>query len=198
MKPFLILAVVLAAGTAFGQSAGCVLSSNPYAPNSTSNPYSPCGSRYSPESINNPYGVYGSRYSPYSPNNPYAVQAPLMVPNDGSTVVEQPVEQTRPRSYPRTTNGNDWLQADSPPTPSHLYTHEDMERYVMVVNLHEQSGSEQESEPYGRDYPAAIDHSVGSRRRRLGFFLGFGLSPPLALAASKHKTPLNCTAGRDR
>jgi hypothetical protein len=31
----------------------------------------------------------------------------------------------------------------------------------MVINLHEQSESEQESEPYGGDHPAAIDHSVG-------------------------------------
>jgi hypothetical protein len=47
------------------------------------------------------------------------------------------------------------------------------------VNLHEESDSEPESEPYGGDHPAAIDHSVGSGRRRVGFLLGFRLSPPL-------------------
>ena len=66
------------------------------------------------------------------------------------------------------------------------------------VNLHEESDSEPESEPYGGDHPAAIDHSVGSRRRRVGSLLGFGLSPPLALAASKHKTPISCTIRRAR
>jgi hypothetical protein len=48
------------------------LSDNPYAPDSTSNPYGKYGNPYSPNSINNPYGKYGSQYSPYSPNNPYA------------------------------------------------------------------------------------------------------------------------------
>lgn len=47
------------------------LSTNPYAPDSISNPYGKYGSPYSPNSINNPYGVYGSPYSPLSPNNPY-------------------------------------------------------------------------------------------------------------------------------
>ena len=49
------------------------LSANPYAPNSTSNPYGIYGSQYSPYSINNPYGQYGSPYSPDSATNPYAV-----------------------------------------------------------------------------------------------------------------------------
>lgn len=66
------------------------------------------------------------------------------------------------------------------------------------VNLHEQSESEQECESYGGDNPAAIDHSVGNRRRRVGLLLGFGLSSPLALAASKHKTPISRTTLRDR
>jgi hypothetical protein len=51
------------------------------------------------------------------------------------------------------------------------------------VNLHEESDSEQEREPYGGNHSAATDHSVGSGRRRIGFLHGFGLSPPLALAA---------------
>ena len=36
------------------------LSSNPYDPESTSNPFGRFGSPYSPHSINNPYGKYGS------------------------------------------------------------------------------------------------------------------------------------------
>jgi hypothetical protein len=58
------------------------LSTNPYDPNSVSNPYGQYGSPYSPDSINNPYGQYGSPYSPNSVNNPYATQPPLIiVPN---------------------------------------------------------------------------------------------------------------------
>jgi hypothetical protein len=54
------------------------VNSNPYDPNSISNPYGRYGSQYSPDSINNPYGQYGSPYSPNSVNNPYAV--PSMTP----------------------------------------------------------------------------------------------------------------------
>lgn len=54
------------------------LSSNPYATDSTSNPYGRYGSPYSPDSINNPYGRYGSPYSPYSVNNPYATHTPRL------------------------------------------------------------------------------------------------------------------------
>ena len=46
------------------------LSANPYAADSTANPYGRYGSKYSPDSINNPYGA-GSRYRSDSPNNPY-------------------------------------------------------------------------------------------------------------------------------
>jgi hypothetical protein len=55
-------------------------------------------------------------------------------------------------------------------------------------NLQEESDSEQESEPYGGDHSAAIDHFVGSRRHCVGFLLGVCLSPPLALAAGKQNT----------
>ena len=57
------------------------------------------------------------------------------------------------------------------------------------VNLHEESESEPESEPYGGDHSAAIDHSVGNSRRRFGFVLGLGLSPPLEWesANTKHR-----------
>ena len=65
------------------------------------------------------------------------------------------------------------------------------------VNLHEKSGSEG-SEPYGGDHSAAIDHSVGNSRRRVGYVLGSCLSSPLALANSKHKTSVSCTTRTDR
>lgn len=67
--PSLSYAVSLYAndGTYLGE-----LSSNPYAAESTSNPYGRYGNRYSPTSINNPYSQYGSPYSSQSPNNPYA------------------------------------------------------------------------------------------------------------------------------
>jgi hypothetical protein len=59
------------------------LNSNPYDPDSVSNPYGQCGSPYSPKSVNNPYGAYGSPYSPYSATNPYASQAPTIVTPNG-------------------------------------------------------------------------------------------------------------------
>jgi hypothetical protein len=85
----LILAVLLAGSFAV-HAEGVILvdptngrylgnvNSNPYDPNSISNPYGQYGSPYSPDSINNPYGQYGSPYSPNSVNNPYAV--PSMTP----------------------------------------------------------------------------------------------------------------------
>jgi hypothetical protein len=59
------------------------LSANPYAADSTSNPFSPAGSPYSARSVNNPYGQYGSPYSPTSARNPYATEAPRIVAQDG-------------------------------------------------------------------------------------------------------------------
>jgi hypothetical protein len=58
-------------------------SANPYAPNSTSNPYG-AGSPYSPNSINNPYGAYGSPYSNQSSHNPYATNAPKLYDQNGN------------------------------------------------------------------------------------------------------------------
>ena len=55
------------------------LSSNPYDPDSVSNPYGRYGSKYSTDSINNPYGDYGSKYSDKSVNNPYATDAPVII-----------------------------------------------------------------------------------------------------------------------
>lgn len=52
------------------------LSSNPYDPDSVSNPHGRYGSEHSRKSINNPYGPYGSEHSQKSVNNPYARSAP--------------------------------------------------------------------------------------------------------------------------
>jgi hypothetical protein len=59
------------------------LNSNPYDPDSVSNPFGQYGSPYSPNSVNNAYGVYGSPYSPYSATNPYTTQAPTIVTPNG-------------------------------------------------------------------------------------------------------------------
>jgi len=82
MKRVLLIATILAviSGPASAQYLGR-LSSNPYAADSTSNPYGRYGSPYSSDSINNPYGRYGSPYSNQSVNNPYATQAPRMYGN---------------------------------------------------------------------------------------------------------------------
>ena len=66
------------------------------------------------------------------------------------------------------------------------------------IDPEKESESEQESERYGEDHAAAIGHSLGCGGRRIGFLFGFCLSPPLALAASKHKTLVRCTTRRDR
>jgi len=65
----------------YGEDIGN-LSSNPYDPQSTSNPYG-AGSPYNANSINNEYGEYGSPYSNKSANNPYATDAPKLYTQDG-------------------------------------------------------------------------------------------------------------------
>jgi len=60
------------------------LSANPYAPNSTSNPYSSAGSPYAHTSPNNPYGLYGSPYSAKSVTNPYALDTPRLYDSSGN------------------------------------------------------------------------------------------------------------------
>ena len=64
------------------------LSANPYASDSTANPYSTAGNPYSSKSINNPYGPYGSEYSSKSARNPYATDAPKIVAQDGTYLGE--------------------------------------------------------------------------------------------------------------
>jgi hypothetical protein len=60
------------------------LSANPYAADSTANPYSPAGSPYSSTSVNNRFGPYGSPFSATSARNPYATDAPDIVAQDGT------------------------------------------------------------------------------------------------------------------
>jgi hypothetical protein len=60
------------------------LSANPYATDSTANPYTSAGSPYSAKSVNNPYGQFGSPFSPTSARNPYATDAPKIVAQDGT------------------------------------------------------------------------------------------------------------------
>ena len=64
------------------------LSANPYAADSTANPYSAAGSPYSAKSVNNPYGQFGSPFSPTSARNPYATDAPKIVAQDGTYLGE--------------------------------------------------------------------------------------------------------------
>jgi len=64
------------------------LSANPYASDSTANPYSQAGSPYSAKSVNNPFGPYGSPYSATSARNPYATDAPKIVAQDGTYLGE--------------------------------------------------------------------------------------------------------------
>jgi hypothetical protein len=59
------------------------LSTNPYLPDSTANPYGRSGNRYAPNGLNNPYGRYGNKFSPNSPNNPYALDTPRLYGDDG-------------------------------------------------------------------------------------------------------------------
>ena len=58
------------------------LSTNPYDPDSISNPYGRYGSPYSPDSINNPYGA-GSEFRSDSPNNPYGEGWSIYSDDDG-------------------------------------------------------------------------------------------------------------------
>ena len=59
------------------------LNSNPFDPDSVSNPYGRYGSVYSPDSINNPYGRYGSPYGRESARNPFGFGGPVIVAPGG-------------------------------------------------------------------------------------------------------------------
>lgn len=64
-----------------GQYLG-TLNSNPYDPQSVSNPYGKYGSPYG-NTINNPYGEYGSPYSTDSWTNPYSTGGPVVIDPGG-------------------------------------------------------------------------------------------------------------------
>ena len=63
----MLLKIVGEDGTYHGR-----LSTNPYDPDSTSNPYGQYGSKYSPDSLNNPYGA----------GNPYSNKKYYVIPGD--------------------------------------------------------------------------------------------------------------------
>jgi hypothetical protein len=73
-----LLALLIISASLHAQEYLGQLSANPYAPDSTGNPYGQYGSPSAPNSINNPYGPYGSPYSPTSVHNPYSTEAPRM------------------------------------------------------------------------------------------------------------------------
>lgn len=75
--------LAICASVAWGEDLG-QLSVNPYARDSTSNPYSAAGSQYSSKSLRNPYGQYGNPYSNQSATNPYATDAPKLYDADGN------------------------------------------------------------------------------------------------------------------
>ena len=78
MKKLLLILVAISASASAQVDLG-ELSANPYAPESTANPYGPHGSPYSSTSINNPYGESGSPYGSQSARNPYATEAPQLI-----------------------------------------------------------------------------------------------------------------------
>jgi hypothetical protein len=77
----LMMASTVQAAELYDQQTGKYLGQlggNPYAVDSTSNPFGRYGSTLSPDSINNPLGNYGSVNSQNSPNNPYAINPPVI------------------------------------------------------------------------------------------------------------------------
>lgn len=77
----LMMASTVQAAELYDQQTGKYLGQlggNPYAVDSTSNPFGRYGSTLSPDSINNPLGNYGSANSQNSPNNPYATNPPVI------------------------------------------------------------------------------------------------------------------------
>jgi len=118
-------------------------SSNPYDPDSVSNPYGSHGSSYSPNSINNPYGQYGSPYSPQSATNPYATDAPSLYSQDG-----QYLGKVSSNPYDPDSISNPYGRYGSPYSPD------------SVNNPYGQYGSpyspESANNPYATDAPSII------------------------------------------
>jgi len=80
---FMFILLTALSFSVWGQGYLGNYSSNPYAPNSTANPYG-AGNPYNPNSINNPYSTYGSPYSPKSAINPYSTNAPKLYDSQGN------------------------------------------------------------------------------------------------------------------
>jgi hypothetical protein len=82
------------------------LSANPFAPDSTANPFGVYGSRYSPDSINNPFGLYGSLSLP-SLASPFGTMARAAAPSPSSGLDPWIVLGERPANLPPATGGID-------------------------------------------------------------------------------------------
>ena len=82
-KLLVTIATAILCSTVFAQEDLGNLSTNPYAPDSISNPYG-AGNPYDRNSVNNPYGRYGSPYSNQSTTNPYATDAPKLYDQQGN------------------------------------------------------------------------------------------------------------------
>ncbi|MFO0773213.1 MAG: hypothetical protein U0172_00935 [Nitrospiraceae bacterium] len=77
----LALSLVLAL-TAQAADLG-TLSANPYAPNSSANPFG-AGNPFAPDSITNPFSRYGNPFSNQSATNPFATDAPRLYDQQGN------------------------------------------------------------------------------------------------------------------
>lgn len=78
MAMFLLVWLAVSLGAAAGARAEYLgrLGGNPFAPDSTANPFSQIANPFSPKSPNNPFGPYGNEFSPYSPYNEFATDVP--------------------------------------------------------------------------------------------------------------------------
>jgi len=91
------------------------LSTNPYAPNSTSNQFGQYGSPYSPNSINNPYGQYGNSFSSEGVSNPYSTSGPSLFGQDG-----QYLGELNSNPYDPNSTSNPYGQYGSPYSPTSI------------------------------------------------------------------------------
>jgi hypothetical protein len=82
MLPLFILVLLLVPVFAHAEYLGD-LSANPYAPNSTANPYGG-GSPFSNNSVTNQFSPYGSPFSNQSATNPFATDAPRLYDQGGN------------------------------------------------------------------------------------------------------------------
>lgn len=86
MQPLLFISVllVLVAAPNLGSAEYLGdLSTNPYGPNSTANPFGG-GNPFNPNSITNQFGAYGNPFSNQSATNPFATDAPRLYDQEGN------------------------------------------------------------------------------------------------------------------